>query len=320
MQCNSFFLPTYRPSALNESLAQSLVVESRPLLKEKLILWTNGGPEQIESNTTITTSSSDEDALDVELFDISGSQFNSKLVDMDCAAKQLAEKFPRGFGASYLATLIHGNAQQDFTPAIQITSAPVTAVRFGNRGLNNRGTKRANEISKIGSPRARARGVMNTAAIALKKKMDWLVDMVDEVNKRPAIRKYRQPRTNVPIASSAIDQVLLDNEIADLEIALCAKYRQRSALIDVIDMPTPAVTLVAGPRHNYDTTTMFQFTNNVPDNYPIPKLFRAFHSIRDDDVPQNREDSRSKKRERHAVSSSEDLGKSKEIQRTGGVD
>jgi hypothetical protein len=51
-----------------------------------------------------------------------------------------------------------------------------------------------------------------------------------------------------------------------------------------VDSPTPAVTLVAGPRHYYDTTTMFQFTNNVPDSCPLPKLFRALYSIRDDDI------------------------------------
>ncbi len=67
---------------------------------------------------------------------------------MDSVAKKLAETFPRGFGAAYLTTLLHGNAQRDLTPAIQLTSAPVTAVRFGDRGVNNRGKKQAVDISE----------------------------------------------------------------------------------------------------------------------------------------------------------------------------
>jgi len=68
---------------------------------------------------------------------------------------------------------------------------------------------------------------MNTAAMDVKKQMDWLVDTIDEVNKRPAIRKYRQQPTNTPTgaADPAVDLILLESEIADLESDLCAKCR-----------------------------------------------------------------------------------------------
>lgn len=275
-------------------------------------------------------SSSDDDSelandINVEHFDITSIPFNSKLVEMDSVAKKLAEKFPRGFGAAYLATLLHGNSRLNFTPAIQVTAASVAALRFGDRGVNSRGKKQAGNISKKGAPRSRARGVMNTAAMALKKQMDWLVDTIDEVNKRPATRKYRQQPTNTPTgADPAVDLVLLESEIADLESDLCAKYRLRAAVALVgngsstepVASPPQAVTLVAGPMHYYDATTMFQFTNNVPDICPLPKLFRALYSIRDDDIPQDREGTRSKKRERHTITSENELGQRKEAMRT----
>ena len=313
IQCNSYFLPTYRPSEAKENEARDLVTTWRPLLKERLVLWNNGGPQQLADE--LLDSSDEETEDNTVVVPIDANQFNTKLVELDAIAKQLAEKFPRGFGASYLTTLVHGNAQQDFTPAIQATSAPVTAVRFGDCGLLNRHQKPASGISKSRANRTRIREVMLTAAEALGKQTDWLVDCIDEVNKRPAKKKYRQPQLQP--ATVAVDPVVLDREIAELEDALCAKYRLRAAMTlpntedALVSVPTQAVILVAGPRHFYDTITMLQFTNNIPDDCPLPKLFRALYAVRDDDVPQNREESRSKKREHHAVCSTNSLRQAK---------
>ena len=115
----------------------------------------------------------------------------------------------------------------------------------------------------------------------------------------------------------ALDPVVLDREIVDLEAALCANYRLRAAMTFPSDadtvgtIPTQSVTLVAGPRDFYDTITMFQFTTNVSDDCPLPKFFRAFYAIRDDEAPENREESRNKKREHHTVSSVNSLGQAK---------
>jgi hypothetical protein len=80
----------------------------------------------------------------------------------------------------------------------------------------------------------------------------------------------------------------------------------------LIESPTPAIALIAGPRHHYDTITLFQFMENIPDHCPLPKFFRALYSIRDDDVPQTAIQARSKKRERHVVANSADLGRRKQ--------
>jgi hypothetical protein len=306
-------------------LANTLFEIERPLLKEKLVLWANGGgPQQLDEATAVDEQGSDEefeegeDEDDTQSLDITCEQFNAKLVEMDSVAKNLAEIFPRSFGASYLSSLVHSNSQQDFTPAIHVTSVPVTAVRFGNLAVQNRGKKPAATISKTGNSRARSREVMNTAAMSLKTKIDWLVDSVDEVNNRPAKRKYKQPLNSTPTTVAAVDSLLLESEITDLERILCMKYNQRASIArtdngsgNALNTPTQAIALVAGPSHYYDTTTMFQFTNNIPDSCPLPNFFRALYCIREDDTPQTREGLRNKKRERHSVASVDELGQRK---------
>ena len=226
--------------------------------------------------------------------------------------------------------MVHSNARQDFAPAIQVTALPVTAVRFGDRGVNNRGKKPAAQISNEVDARSNSRVVMNKAAMALQRKQNWLVDAVDEVNKRPAKRKYKQPiLTSARTTAPPIDLHLLERVIEDLETTLCAKYRLRASMMAELDnvssmtsafnIPTQAITLVAGPKHFYDTTTMFQFTNNIPDSCPLPEMFRALYAVRDDDVPLTREGIRLKERERHVVSSVDELGQRKEMVRRARV-
>ena len=98
---------------------------------------------------------------------------------------------------------------------------------------------------------------------------------------------------------------------------MLSTYRVRAAMTfpsaadTVATIPTQSITLVAGTRKFYDTITMFQFTTNVPDDCPITKFFRALYAIRDDDAPENREESRNKKREHHTVLSVDSLGQAK---------
>ena len=298
-------------------------------------MWANGCPQQPGEATILdepgsSGSEDGDDDDDEELFDVTGDQFNTKLIEMDSIAKKLAEKFPRDFGAAYLTTLAHSNARHDFTPAIQVTASPVTALRFGDRGVNNRGKKPAAQISKGEDARSNCRVAMNKAAKSLLKNQDRLVETVDEVNNRPAKRKYKQPLTSARATAQPIDLHLLENEIENLETTLCAKYRLRASMMasvgdvsstttDAVNIPTQAITLVVGPKHYYDTTTMFQFTNNIPDNCPLPEMFRALYTVREDDVPQTREQAKTKKRERHVVSSVDELVKRKDSVRNARV-
>ncbi len=108
-----------------------------PLLKEKLVLWANGGPQQLEEAVVGelnlgTTSCSDDDDVELEgdeaeHFEITGEQFNLKLIEMDSVTKKLAEMFPRDFGGAYLTSLVHSNAQRDFVYDISTVPAEENA-------------------------------------------------------------------------------------------------------------------------------------------------------------------------------------------------
>ena len=139
-------------------------------------MWASGGPQQRAATTTMTplmlkfgielgACQGLDLLMEEQVAGLCANEFNLKLIDIDATAKKLAGKFPYGFGAAYVATLVYENTQQDFTPASQLTTAPVTAARFGECSYRSEGKKSAAEISKQGAGRSRIRDVMNTAAV-----------------------------------------------------------------------------------------------------------------------------------------------------------
>lgn len=161
---------------------------------------------------------------------------------------------------------------------------------------------------------------MNKISKTLANKVNNLVDAVDEVNNRPAIRKYRSNKTSGNVAYDLSTLEALEEDIADVEESLCSKYQLRANLIRLRDcgsldavIPTTAVSFISGPRDTYDTTTMFAYQTNTIPNCPLANFFKSIYSIRPDDIVQSASDSRKVKRKRHEVMSANSLSNSKAL-------
>jgi hypothetical protein len=130
-------------------------------LKVNLVLWNNGGPPIIAANQVLA----EEDNADYDSEDSDGDveesanptpdrSFNQLLVNMDVAAKKLAEKFVRTFGDKYLDSLGYGNPET-YSSAMDATSVHNSGLRFGCRSKHR--AKVAAELSTSGGGRTRAR-------------------------------------------------------------------------------------------------------------------------------------------------------------------
>jgi len=258
--------------------AERLLYALRIPIKEKAILWSNGGPPPISTDAADTTledgSDSDDESVEDDDNELNASNtssgsnpFNTLLIDIDVVAKQLAEKFARAFGRPYLEALGHGPAS-NYTSAIQASGVSIISnPRFGN--LSSPRAKTAADISKNGGARTNARIHMNRVSLATQKSFDVLIEAVDEVNRRPADRQYKPPRkvSDLVFDDPAEALAILNVDIQDAEDHICDLYLKRRMLTrqlnpsttSDVETPTSAVGIVVGPRHHYDTVTMFEF-------------------------------------------------------------
>ena len=153
----------------------------------------------------------------------------------------------------------------------------------------------------------------------MKTLLDQLIEGVDEVNRRPAVRLYKPLRVRrqktSPNAAAKRDALQID--IVSVEQQLCALYCKRRDLdrqlnadrieSDEIMNPTAAIGIVVGPRHHYDSITMFEFGTDHPEHEPLKRMFRSIHGIRSDDVSLSDDEARAAKRVRHSVATASGL-------------
>ena len=333
---NGYFLSTYRASELMAKRAEQLLNDVRISLKVDLVLWNNGGPPLITAANPAHDGEVDVDydfedsnsEFEEESEDLPDVSFNQLLVDMDVAAKKLAEKFVRTFGNQYLDSLGHGDPTT-YSSAMDATSVNNSGLRFGSRSKLR--AKVAAELSTSGGGRTRAREHMIKKSISLKTQLDHLIEGVDEVNRRPAVRHYKplRVRRQKTLSNAAVQLDALKIQILSAEQQLCTMYRQRRILntqlnadrmdSDDVLTPTAAIGIVVGPRHHYDSITMFEFGTDHSEHEPLKSMFRSIHGIRNDDLSLNDDEARAAKRVRHSIATASGLQLKKHNKIVGGT-